>query len=93
MRYENGKFSGAASTPLRFLVEDYGIADRIHVDIYYSEEDLEEHSALRTTDGALRPGIRSYPLISVDLENLSEHGFTARQGGGFGKKHFDSTLR
>lgn len=89
MRYENGKFSGAARTPLRFLVEDNGIADRIHVNIYYGEEDLEEHSALRTADGALRPGIRSYPLISVDLENLSEHGFIAKQGGGFGKKHFD----
>ena len=89
MRYENGKFSGAAKTPLRFLVEDNGIDDRIHVDVYYSEEDLEDHSALRTDDGALRPGIRSYPLISVDLESLSDNGFKAKGGGNSGTRHFE----
>lgn len=89
MRYEGGKFSGAARTPIQFLVEDNDIADRIHVDVYYSEQDMEDHSALRTEDGALRPGIHSYPLISVDLENLSEHGFKAKGSAASGKRHFD----
>jgi hypothetical protein len=40
-------------------------------------------------DGDLRAGICSYPLISVDLEDLSEHGFTAKKGGKAGKKHFE----
>jgi hypothetical protein len=61
----------------------------INVDLYYSEDDREEHSALRDVDGDLRAGICSYPLISVDLEDLSEHGFTAKKGGKAGKKHFE----
>lgn len=89
MRYENGEFSGESRTPLKFLVEDDGIADRIHVEVYYSEEDLEDHSALRTGDGALQPGIRSYPLVSVDLDTLFEHGVKSKRGGNSGKKHFD----
>jgi hypothetical protein len=90
MRYENGTFTGAGRIPLKFLVEDNDIADRIHVDAYYSGEDLEDHSALRIEGGALRPGIHSYPLISMDLETLSEHGFKSKNGGiSGGKKYFE----
>lgn len=89
MRYENGTFTGADRTPILFLVEadEYGI--RIHVDLYYSEDDVEEHSALRLPGGGLRPDVRSYPLISVDLEDLSEHGFIEKKGGKGGKKHYE----
>jgi hypothetical protein len=89
MRYEDGVFTGAERTPILFLVEadEYGI--RIHVDLYYSENDVEEHSALRVPGGGLRPGIRSYPLISVDLDDLSEHGFIEKKGGKGGKKHYE----
>jgi len=87
MTYKDGNFSGVVRTPIIFLVESDKFGDRIHVDLHYSEDDLEEHSALRGADGALRGGIRSYPLISVDLENLSDHGFVAKKGNG--KRHFE----
>jgi hypothetical protein len=89
MRYEDGEFSGVARTPLRFLIEDDGIDDLMHVDVYYSEEDLEDHSALRDDDGVLRPGIRSYPTISVDLESLSDNGFSAKEDGISKTRYFD----
>lgn len=81
MTYKDGSFSGAVRTPILFLVESDEFGNRIHIDLYYSENDPEEHSALRVADSdQLRSGIRSYPLISVDLEDLSEHGFTGEKG-------------
>lgn len=90
MRYEHGRFSGEDKVPIMFLVEsdkEYGI--RIHIDLYYSEEDFKEHSALRDEDGTLRHGIRSYPLVSIDIDDLADRGFTEMKGGKTGKKHFE----
>lgn len=90
MRYEHGRFSGGDMVPMIFLVEsdkEYGI--RIHIDLYYSEEDFKEHSALRDEDGTLRHGIRGYPLVSIDIDDLADRGFTEMRGGRTGKKHFE----
>jgi hypothetical protein len=88
MSYKNGKFSGEEKVPLTFLVEsDTNV--RIHVDLYYSEQDFEEHTALRGADGNLRPGIRSYPLAHIDLDNLRNHRFKEIKGGKDGVNHFE----
>jgi hypothetical protein len=89
MTYKDGESSGAVRTLILFLVESDDFGNRIRVDLYYSEDDRDKHSALRDMNGDLRAGISSYPLVSVDLEDLSEHGFTAKKGGKAGKKHFE----
>jgi hypothetical protein len=87
LRYKNRKFSDAVIMPMRFLVESDDYSDRIELELHYSEDDLKEHSALKNADGSLRAGIRSYPVISVDLADLSANGFHKKSGNG--KKHFE----
>jgi hypothetical protein len=88
MRCENGEFSGEDKVPMVFLVHAKSNV-RIHVDLYYSEEDFEDHSALRGADGNLRPGVRSYPLAYIDLDDLAGHDFKEKTGGKNGKPHYE----
>lgn len=65
------------------------VDDRLHVDPYYSEEDLADHSALREEDGSLRPGIRSYPLIYFDLDKLSDNGLKLKRSDSSAGQHYE----
>jgi hypothetical protein len=87
MSYKNGRFSGEDKVPITFLVES-DMKTRIHVDLYYSEQDFDDHTALRGADGNLRPGICSYPLAHIDLDNLGDHGFKEK-GRKDDKKHYE----
>ena len=87
MKFKDRKFSPKAMTPMTFLVE-VGPLGRLTVDLWWSERIFPNSSPLRTADGSVRAGIRSYPLVFADLPPLANHGFPAIAGTGSGSGHY-----
>lgn len=81
-------FESEGYLPTEFRIETGTNVDlpRVHVDLYWKERPVRAHSALRDTSGELREGIRGFPLVFVDLDDFSAHGFEVQDAGG--KPHF-----
>ena len=74
LKYDNGTFNSQRMAAMSFLVpaKDLG---RLHVDIYWSENDFDDSDALRDHTGKVRKGIRAFPLAWTDIPNLGDNGF------------------
>ena len=90
LQYEDDEFSGQQLIPMTFHVDVPEVdgakrQPRLHVDLYWSENHLQDHSPLRRRDGNLTKGIRSFPLAWTDIDesDLEADGFelVTRNGG------------
>ena len=88
MDFDNGAASNQKLVPMEFRVADGGLGGRLHIDLFWTENDVEDHAPFKDRKDKLLKGIRSFPLVWADLEDLSRHGFKAVDGQGFGGQHF-----
>ena len=57
---------------------------RVHVDLFWSEKYLRAHSALKDAHGKHVDGVRKYPLMYIDVVDLTNHGFELHDDDGNG---------
>lgn len=90
LKREDSSFFGQEFVPMTFRVDipqtnGSKQQPRLHVDLYWSENHLEDHSPLRSGGDQLTKGIRSFPLAwhDIDDSDLEADGFelVTRNGG------------
>lgn len=85
--FDNGIASNEKPVAMTYLVAE-APRGRLHADLFWSEDLVEEHGPVK--DRASRPlkGIREFPLSWIDLPDLSSRGFKAVDGNGPNDRHF-----
>jgi hypothetical protein len=77
-------FTSEGYFPQMFYVEADNKLARLHFDLFWSEEPLRQHCALVNAKD-----VRSYPLMFIDPDHFSKHGFKVLYGEvNQGKPHF-----
>jgi hypothetical protein len=88
--YNNGKFKTMDPVPMVFLVDaDKKHLGRIHADLFWSKRQFEENAPLTDDEGGLIPGVRRYPLMFADLDDLKSRGFEVHDGEDNSPPHFE----
>jgi hypothetical protein len=77
MRYKDGEFFGQELCPMKFLIEigQSNQQPRLHFDLFWSENHMEDYAPLGDSDGNLIRGIRRFPLAWADIDDLEAKGF------------------
>lgn len=77
----NGVFKGMEPIPNQFHIDAGGkYLGRIEVDLLWSKKHLAEHTSLKDDAGDLISGVRAFPLVFVDLDDLKAKGFEVHDG-------------
>ena len=87
MKYDNGTFTSQRVAAMSFYVATSHLG-RLHVDVYFSENDIEDSATLKDRAGRLRPGVRAFPLAWADPGDLGDEGFQPVDRDGSAGKYY-----
>lgn len=74
MKYDNGTFTSQRMAGMTFYISTSHLG-RLHIDIYFSEDDLEDSAPLRNRAGKLHKGVHAFPMAWSDPGDLKKQGF------------------